>query len=173
MLKAEKQAAAGLCLPPPESGAERCVCRAQLLTVLDCRYFIVMEAMVREPAASMMEDGATPQVVDRLRKRPRPRLRRVARVATSLATAPRQDQLCQVSLTLNRNLHDDPTLGVCKVLLARVTGSPTAHGPRSPSRHPVPVPVQVIHEEEMEERRAGGGNTFELIGPDADLTFNT
>ena len=90
----------------------------QLMTVLDCRYFLVIEATVRSSeSAQMLEGGTLPQ-----------------------------DALCVFSLTLNRNLHDDPTMGICKVL----------------------------HEEELARRRASGAPTsFELLGPDEDLTFNT
>ena len=91
----------------------------QLLTVLDCRYFLVIEAAVhRQPAeqsGGMVDDGATPQ-----------------------------EQLALIALTLSRNLQFEPTMGTCKVM-----------------RH-----------EELERRASAGRMTFQMLGPDADITFN-
>lgn len=92
----------------------------QLMTVLDCRYFLVIEAAVhRQPAeqgGGMVDDGAQQQ----------------------------QEQLAMIALTVNRNLQFEPTMGTCKVM----------------------------HHEELEKRASAGRMTFQMLGPDADITFN-
>ena len=56
----------------------------QLMTVLDCRYFLVIEAAVHRqpPAGRGMVDGAQPA-----------------------------EQLAAIALTVNRNLQFEPTMG--------------------------------------------------------------
>ena len=58
--------------------------------------------------------------------------------------APPQEQLAMIALTLSRNLQFEPTMGTCKVM-----------------RH-----------EELERRASAGRMTFQMLGPDADITFN-
>ena len=81
----------------------------QLMTVLDCRYFLTIEATVREPpaepAAGMVDDGAVPP-----------------------------EQLAVLSLTINRNLHDNPYMGVCKARRPRRV----ARASHAPLRHATP-----------------------------------